>query len=340
MSFFYKSLTNQIFNSGQYAIVPIRLEDKYAIMKWRNEQIYHLRQNKPLTEADQDAYFENVVAKLFDQEKPNQVLFSYLEDGKCIGYGGLVHINWIDKNAEISFVMDTSLEKDFFSFHWQTYLGLIEKVAFEDLKLHKIFTYAFDLRPRLYDALENSGYEREARLKEHCFFDGNYLDVIIHSRTNNRIYLRNASLEDLEITYTWANHPHTRQYAFNQGFISHQEHSNWFVGKISDENCIYKLLISGNEPVGSIRFDIKGEEALISYLVAPQQTGKGLGKKLLEKSVLSLENERTDIKFIKGLVKKDNISSVKIFEKLGFNGAELDENILEFRLEINHANRK
>ncbi len=309
-------------------------------MKWRNEQIYHLRQNRLLTEADQDAYFENVIAKLFDQERPNQILFSYLEGEKCIGYGGLVHINWIDKNAEISFIMDTALEKDFFSFHWQTYLTLIEKVAFEELQLHKIFTYAFDLRPRLYVVLEKSGYEREARLKEHCFFEGNYIDVILHSKTTSRFYLRNAALEDLEITYTWTNHPQTRRYAFKKGFIPLEEHSEWFAEKIKDQNCIFKLLISEGEPVGSIRYDVKGEEGLISYLVAPNQTGKGLGTKLLELSVLGLQKERKDIKSIKGLVKKENIASIKIFEKLGFDKIELEKDVLEFRMKINHAGRK
>ncbi|MFD2201848.1 GNAT family N-acetyltransferase [Shivajiella indica] len=336
----YKILENQVFSNGKYSLVPIRTEDKYAIMKWRNEQIYHLRQNKPLTETDQDTYFDNVIVKLFDQERPNQILFSYLDNGNCIGYGGLVHINWTDKNAEISFIMDTALEKDFFSFHWKTYLDLIEKVAFKELELHKIFTYAFDLRPRLYVILENSGYEREARLKEHCFFEGKYIDVIIHSKTNGRLYLRNAGMDDLEITYSWANHPHTRQYAFNQEFISLEEHSKWFTGKITDQNCIYKLLISGAEPLGSIRFDLKGDEGLISYLIGPDHIGKGYGKNLLELSILSLEKERTDVSSIKGLVKKENIASVKIFEKLGFDKTELDENVLEFRMKINHAGRK
>ena len=158
----YIALKKQSFSQEEFSIVPIRFEDKLQIMQWRNEQMYHLRQAKELTENDQETYFNNVVSKLFDQEQPSQILFSYLKDNKCIGYGGLVHINWIDKNAEISFIMDTSLENDFFNFHWKTYLGLIEKVAFEELNLHKIFTYAFDLRPHLYVALEESGYAKEA----------------------------------------------------------------------------------------------------------------------------------------------------------------------------------
>ena len=178
----YKALNKQFFSNGDYSIVPIRMEDKLDIMKWRNDQIYHLRQYKPLTEEDQVRYFETVVIRLFEEKQPNQLLFSYLEDDKCIGYGGLVHINWIDNNAEISFIMDTDLEKEFFQFHWVTYLGLIEQLAFEELKLHKIFIYAFDLRPHLYSTVELAGFIKEAVFKEHCFFQGEYIDVVIYSK--------------------------------------------------------------------------------------------------------------------------------------------------------------
>lgn len=180
----YKCLDNQVFENKLFTLMPIRDQDKYDILKIRNEQIYHLRQAELLTIENQESYFKNVVDTLFDQVQPNQILFSYLENGKCIGYGGLVHINWIDKNAEISFIMNTELEKDNFQKHWLIYLGLIEKVAFEDLKFHKIFTYAFDLRPHLYVALEKAGFTKEARLNEHCLFNGKYIDVVIHSKIN------------------------------------------------------------------------------------------------------------------------------------------------------------
>jgi RimJ/RimL family protein N-acetyltransferase len=181
----YNCLKNQNFNFGAYSLIPIRYEDRNLIMKWRNEQIYHLRQNKPLTASNQNNYFSNVVAHLFQQEKPQQILFSYLNGDKCIGYGGLVHINWVDQHAEISFIMNTELEQQYFSFHWSTYLKLIEEVAFKELRMHKIFVYAFDLRPHLYPVLVQNGYVKEAELKEHCFFNSAYKNVVIHSKFNN-----------------------------------------------------------------------------------------------------------------------------------------------------------
>jgi hypothetical protein len=181
----YKCLINQIFVDGEFRLVPIRFEDSLKIMQWRNEQIYHLRQNKPLTIEDQNYYFDNVVTKLFDQDKPNQILFSFLKGNVCFGYGGLVHINWIDKNAEISFIMNTELENEYFSVNWIIYLGLIEKVAFNELGLNKIYVYIFDLRPHLYQTLSKAMYFEDARLNEHCFFQGKFIDVVIYSKISN-----------------------------------------------------------------------------------------------------------------------------------------------------------
>lgn len=180
----YTCLQQQEQHLGDYSIVPLRYEDRFSIMKWRNEQIYHLRQARPLTEDAQQRYFDNVVSKLYDNPKPDQILFSYLGKGVCIGYGGLVHINWIDRNGEISFVMNTSQEKEHFAEHWSNYLTMLRKVAFDDLGLHKIYTYSFDLRPHLYTMLEANGFTRETTLKEHCLFNGEYKDVVIHSLWN------------------------------------------------------------------------------------------------------------------------------------------------------------
>jgi RimJ/RimL family protein N-acetyltransferase len=151
-------------------------------MDWRNEQMFHLRQSKLLTIEDQELYFSNTIEKLFSIEHPSQILFSFLKNDICIGYGGLVHINWVDFNAEISFLIDTKLERDYFQSLWLIYLKLIENVAFIELNLHKIYTYAYDIRPKLFSVLEKSNYQKEATLKEHVMVNGIFENVIIHSK--------------------------------------------------------------------------------------------------------------------------------------------------------------
>ncbi|WP_445386347.1 GNAT family N-acetyltransferase [Robiginitalea sp. IMCC44478] len=330
----YRALKKQFIRDGQYAIIPIRNEDRYSIMKWRNEQLYHLRQASPLTPADQDAYFRDKVSKLFSDPQPEQLLFSYLEGDQCIGYGGLVHINWVDKNAEISFLINTDLEEDYFEIHWSIFLGLIEQLAFNELELHKIYTYAYDLRPRLYDVLEKCNFKREATLKEHCFFDNKYIDVIYHSKINRSIKLRPAEERDKEITFEWASDKRIRKYSFNQNPITRENHLTWFSGKLHDDGCRFYIAEYNNLAVGSFRLDINDEkEALISFLLSPEYHGLGLGYEIL-KAGIEIAIKEDDIKFLTGDVMEKNKASRRIFEKLGFRSTNKGDEVMRFKLEL------
>ncbi|MDB4144774.1 GNAT family N-acetyltransferase [Flavobacteriaceae bacterium] len=313
----YKALNKQAHKSGNYTITPLRYEDRLDIMRWRNEQIYHLRQNQPLTEVDQNNYFKDVVKAQFSQKRPNNILFSFLKNDVCIGYGGLVHINWTDKNAEISFIMDTSFEENYFQDYWTSFLGLIEKVAFLDLKLHKIFTYAYDIRPNLFKVLLQASYLEEARLIEHCFFEDKFIDVLIHSKINSFLTLRKATDDDTDITFDWATNKRIRQYSRQKEDIIYKNHELWFFNKIMSTSCIYLIAEINKTPIGSIRFDIEKDEAVLSFLLDPSLHGKGYGKKILEKGCKEFFRI-SKVKKILGVVSIKNLPSIRTFKKLEF----------------------
>jgi len=328
----YKCLKQQIVTSGEYSLVPIRHEDRYDIMQWRNEQIYHLRQSEPLTIEKQENYFNTTVASLFYEERPNQILFSFLEGNECIGYGGLVHVNWIDKNAELSFIMETQLEKDAFNFYWSKFLACIEKVAFEELSFHKIYTYAFDLRPHLYTILERNGFKREAVLKDQCLIEGEYKDVIIHSLVNKHIELRKVDSDDVNLTYSWAIDAVVRQYSLNKSEITLESHKNWFNSKLNDDYCLYFIAQKRKYQVGSFRLDLNSDgSGYISYLIDPKFHGNGYGSELLRQGVrIAKENPR--IKNIIGEVMIENKASVKAFQNLGFTIIGKTNSIIRYKL--------
>lgn len=313
----YKILNRKQVDFREYSLVPIRLEDRFDIMKWRNEQIYHLRQSEPLTAEKQNDYFENVISKLFEQDKPTQLLFSYLENGICIGYGGLVHINWADKNAEISFIMDTSREKNEFQKHWGIYLELLEQIAFDELKLHKLHTYAFDLRPHLYEAIEAKGYSKEAVLKEHCLFIETYKDVVIHSKINQYVAIRDINITDKEITFDWANDKITRENSFNSQSITFEEHSTWFERKLNDKNATYYICEVNNKPASIVRFDKSEKQVVIGITIAPDFRGKKLATQFLQKTCKKYTKDTNENK-IYAYIKNENKASIKSFEKAGF----------------------
>jgi RimJ/RimL family protein N-acetyltransferase len=323
----YKVLKNQVFTIGKYSLVPIRYEDRIDIMKWRNEQIYHLRQNKLLTEEDQNIYFNNIVNFLFDLEKPNQILFSFLYENKFIGYGGLVHINWEDQNAEISFVMDTKLEVNSFAEIWKAYLKNIEVVAFIELSLHKIYTYAFDLRPHLYEMLDEVGYKKEAVLKQHCFYNKKFIDVIIHSKLiQDYFHFYLASEEDIEIYYLWVNESKVRDNSFNQDKIEFEDHKRWYLKKIKDQNSKMYILKVEDDFIGQVRIDLIDSFWFIDYSIDKNHRKNGYGKKILE----LLFNKVNKKEILKAKVKLSNHASIKVFEYFDFVKTEINDDYIEF----------
>ena len=316
----YKCLKKQSFKLGIYELVPLRDEDKYLILQWRNEQLYHLRQAIPLSIEAQEAYFKNTVSNLFEQENPNQILFSYLENGICIGYGGLVHINWKDKYAEISFIMETALEKEFFQFHWTKYLTILEKIAFEELTFHKIFTYAFDLRPHLYETVLSNGFIEEARLKEHCLFDGQFIDVLIHSKINRNIQLRKANIHDLNTYFLWANDITVRENAIHTAPILYENHIKWFENRLKSSKTLLYFFESNKQPLGQVRFDSEDGKAIIDYSIDREFRGKGFGYLILKQAIETFYTEGGDWATVPLLakVKQGNKASELIFKKLNF----------------------
>ncbi|MCB0745702.1 MAG: GNAT family N-acetyltransferase, partial [Ignavibacteriae bacterium] len=229
-------------------------------------------------------------------------------------YGGLVHINLVDRNTEISFIMDTAKENDEFHFHWNLFLELIEKVAFDELNLHKLYTFAFDLRPHLYQALESAGYNREAILSEHCFFDDKFKDVVIHSKIKRRMTIRTAIEDDLVLFYKWANEETTRSMSFNEAPITLDEHTKWFKEQLRSREDILLVFEVDNIPAGNVRFN---REGVIGISLDKAFRSKNLGVILIKEGIKFIQSN-TELKEITAFIKKENIPSIRVFEKTGF----------------------
>jgi RimJ/RimL family protein N-acetyltransferase len=180
----YKCLKNQRFEMGEFSLVPISENDMMQVRIWRNEQIKILRQNGIISEEMQIAYFKNHIYPTFDVPFPLQVLFSYYEKSTLVGYGGLVHFNWADNRAEISFLLDTKFvdNTQVHDFYFQKYLSLIQQVAFEDLQLNRLHTEVYDTRPHHIKILEDNGFILEGRLREHILMDNKFIDSVLHGK--------------------------------------------------------------------------------------------------------------------------------------------------------------
>jgi RimJ/RimL family protein N-acetyltransferase len=323
MSRIYKCLSKDRFIKGFHELIPIRDQDKYAIMQWRNDQINVLRQDSLLSVDDQEKYFANVVDTLFDKEFPDQLLFSFLENGELIGYGGLVHINWEKKTAEISFLTKTERTGSAKQFvdDWTSYLELLKEIVHTQLHFHKIFTYAYDLRPHLYEALFKAGFIEEARLKNEISIGEGKYDVLIHACYFDELKYRMARIEDAALYFKWANNDLVRKNSYNQSAILIEDHLSWFDRKLKSGNCFFYLFFLGGNPVGQVRIEKSNTETIIGISLDESFRGKGLGKKMLEMSTTDFFSKFPDRK-IHAYIKETNVPSLNIFKQAGFSNQE------------------
>jgi RimJ/RimL family protein N-acetyltransferase len=318
----YKILGQQEFRNGNYSLVPIRDDDKYLIMKWRNEQLDILRQRDPLTKSQQETYFRVVVDKLFEEEKPKQLLFSFLEKGKPVAYGGLVHIDWESMNGEVSFIADTNRADRFVS-DWNEYLTILKRIARTHLRFRKVYTYSYDVRPLLYQALSESGFVQEARLKDHVVVRGKATDVRIHSFFCQPLNLIRATQNDLDLYFRWVNDVEVRNNSFNPHPISLETHTKWFNAKLADKSSLLLIGMQDNTPVGQVRFDeFEVGNLLVDFSVASEFRGRGFGGELIRSGILVATAQFPHVKHVIAKVKTLNPRSSRVFQSTGFKKAE------------------
>ncbi len=127
---------------------------------------------------------------------------------------------------------------------------------------------------------------------------------------------RRVIKEDLQLTYSWANDPSVRQNSYNSEKISLDEHKNWLFDKINDPDTLFLIGEENNESIGQLRFERFDNHAIIGITVAPSQRGKGYGAKILKEGLK--EYSKLWKVPVHAFIKKDNIASIKAFEKAGF----------------------
>ena len=168
---------------GEYSIASVRFSDAEPIRNLRNQQISALRQQQQLSKASQIEYFNNIVAKDFNNDRPKQVLVRFCLECHLIGYGGIVHLDWRNLRGEVSFLLETSRTKDHtkYSAELGVFFHLIKELAFTKLGLNKLSTEAYAHRAYHVTAIENSGFQREGVLRQQTLLDGKWIDAVVAS---------------------------------------------------------------------------------------------------------------------------------------------------------------
>lgn len=179
----YFCLPKQEYSTKDFKLRVTQEEDIEDIRVWRNAQLDVLRQPAPISQDQQKKYFSNEIWPSMQEPYPKNILFTFFENKKRIGYGGLVHIAWEHRRAEISFLLANEIaeNKNIRCTYFSSYLKIIKEIAFRDLNLYKITTETYAIRPDYIKTLEKSYFYLEGRLRKHVIINGRSVDSLCHS---------------------------------------------------------------------------------------------------------------------------------------------------------------
>jgi UDP-2,4-diacetamido-2,4,6-trideoxy-beta-L-altropyranose hydrolase len=180
---------------------------------------------------------------------------------------------------------------------------------------------------------------QEILSRQKIIFDGlssnRVLAVFSNLTRGSQLTLSRATVNDIALCFEWANDPETRQNSYSTGMITWEHHVAWFEKKLVDPGSYYFIASLGGNKVGQIRFDQTRDAGTyqISYLLDKAVRGKGLSHFLLTKGVGLLQVLDKPRKIV-GFVQKKNVSSIKAFQRAGYESSVSTEYIDSFKFEL------
>lgn len=180
--FSYKCLDQQEWFHEGYGLKVISPKSIESIRLWRNMQMDVLRQTKKISKDEQEDYFNKNIWPDMCLEEPNNILLCFYYRNVFIGYGGLVHLAWEHKRAEVSFLLNhqDAANLKIYKKHFMTFLKLIQNISFLELGFQKIFTETYAIRQHHIEVLEESGMVLEGSLRNHVLVGEKFVDSLMH----------------------------------------------------------------------------------------------------------------------------------------------------------------
>lgn len=132
------------------------------------------------------------------------------------------------------------------------------------------------------------------------------------------LYLRKATIGDMDLLFKWANDPVVRENSFNTNTISYDVHKRWFDSIMNDPSVLQYIMMDNDIPIGQIRLKVHGDEAEIGYSVAKEYRKKGYGHEILRLMADRIRKDNLAIKRLVAKVKPDNTASNRLFISEGY----------------------
>ncbi len=146
--------------------------------------------------------------------------------------------------------------------------------------------------------------------------------------------IRKAKIKDLAKTYEWANYNDVIKNSLERNKkVLLNEHTLWFKKYIKSKENLLFIACYKNDQVGMVRIDNIKNELFVGIVIDKKYRNKKLSVQMFNK-VINRQKKKVKNLILKAKIKKDNLSSIKMIEKLGFKRSykRQNKNIILFKL--------
>jgi UDP-2,4-diacetamido-2,4,6-trideoxy-beta-L-altropyranose hydrolase len=141
--------------------------------------------------------------------------------------------------------------------------------------------------------------------------------VVSHFRAS-QLRLRPVRTDDCRQIWEWANDPEARAASVAEKEIPWASHIQWFSSRVNSPTCLFYVAQNSDEdPIGQIRFEISGAEAVLSVSLVKAARGHGHGSALIVRGSQRCFAE-SRVNLIRAFVKPANETSIRAFERTDF----------------------
>ena len=127
-------------------------------------------------------------------------------------------------------------------------------------------------------------------------------------------FLREVTIDDALLLFDWVNDKDVRFNSINQETIIWENHLKWLESRLNSKDTFIYILSDGEINYGQIRIDNHNDWWTIDYSIDVNSRGKEFGSLIVNLLIEKCKNFN-----FKAFVKKSNLSSIRVFVKLGFN---------------------
>lgn len=169
-----------MLTGNRLSLRSVEEEDLKQLRDWRNNAEFrrHFREHRELNMRQQQVWFEEKVVK-----DDSTLMFSIRrnEDDELMGCCGLVYIDWVHRNADLSLYIgwdDVYIDTQGYA---DESVNLLLDYGFMVLGLHKIWTELYEFDEKKKKLFDRFGFKQDGVLRQNYWSDGKWWDSIILS---------------------------------------------------------------------------------------------------------------------------------------------------------------